>query len=241
MVFLDADQIMTLADEVTGPPIRTGGGEHRRHSYPERGLLVRFAGFTGLRSAEIVALRTESVDLLRGRGRVVSSATEASGKLQLGPPKTYQRRSVPLPASLVEELTTHLAGPGCRRVRVHVIERRTTPALELLRPTLQACRAPRRASRGDKVSRPTAQLRRHSHRRRRPPLSHHGAHGPQHDPSHSRDLRSPLPQPRSCPPPSTRCTEGPSHLDQPMSARSATAERSRDGRPYIYSTRQSMR
>ena len=26
MVFLDASQIMTLADEVTNPPIRTGGG-----------------------------------------------------------------------------------------------------------------------------------------------------------------------------------------------------------------------
>jgi len=110
IIFLDASQIMTLADEVTNPPIGTGGGEHRRRSYPERGLLVRFAGFTGLRSAEIVALRTESVDLLRGRVQVVSSATEAYGKLQFGPPKTYQRRAVPLRRSLVDELTKHLAG-----------------------------------------------------------------------------------------------------------------------------------
>lgn len=57
-----------------------------------------------------MALRTESVDLLRGRVRVVSSATEAYGRLQFGPPKTYQRRSVPLPGALVDELTTHLAG-----------------------------------------------------------------------------------------------------------------------------------
>lgn len=110
MVFLDADQVMTLADEVTNPPIRTGGGEHRRRSYPERGLLVRFAGFTGLRSAEIVALRAQSVELMRGRVQVISSATEAYGKLQFGPPKTYQRRTVPLPGALVDELTTHLAG-----------------------------------------------------------------------------------------------------------------------------------
>jgi integrase len=109
MVFLNADQIMTLADEITSPPIRTGGGEHRRRNYPERGLLVRFAGFTGLRSAEIVALRTESVDLLRGRVQVVSSATEAYGKLQFGPPKTYQRRAVPLPGALIQEPTAHLA------------------------------------------------------------------------------------------------------------------------------------
>ena len=110
MIFLDANQIMTLADAVTYPPIRTGGGEHRRRTFPERGLLVRFAAFTGLRSAEIVALRTDSVDLLRGRVQVVSSATEAYGKIQFGPPKTYQRRAVPLPGALVAELTTYLAG-----------------------------------------------------------------------------------------------------------------------------------
>jgi integrase len=110
MVFLDAGQIMTLADEVTNPPIRPGGGEHRRRSYPDRGLLVRFAGFTGLRAGEIVALRAESVDLMRGRVHVTSSATEAYGKLQFGPPKTYQRRAVPIPGALVEEMAIHVAG-----------------------------------------------------------------------------------------------------------------------------------
>ena len=110
MVFLNADQIMTLADEVTNPPIRHGGGEHRRPSFPERGLLVRFAGFTGLRSGEIVALRTKAIDLLHGRVNVIASATEAYGKLHFGPPKTYQRRAVPLPQALVDELATHLAG-----------------------------------------------------------------------------------------------------------------------------------
>jgi integrase len=71
---------------------------------------VRFAGFTGLRAGEIVALRTESVDLLHGRVHVVASATEAYGKLQFGPPKTYQRRAVPIPPALVAEMTPHLAG-----------------------------------------------------------------------------------------------------------------------------------
>jgi len=110
MVFLNADQIMTLADELTDPPIRRGGGEHRRPSFPERGLLTRFAGFTGLRSAEIVALRTEAIDLLHGRVQVIASATEAYGKLQFGPPKTYQRRAVPIPEALAAELTAHLGG-----------------------------------------------------------------------------------------------------------------------------------
>ncbi len=109
MVFLNASQIMTLADEVANPPIRTGTRGVRRQSYLGRGLLVRFAGFTGLRAGEIVALRTESVDLLRGRVHVVSSATEAYGKLQFGPPKTYQRRAVPIPQALARELAGHLA------------------------------------------------------------------------------------------------------------------------------------
>ncbi len=109
MIFLDAAQIMTLAEEVTNPPIRQGGGEHRRRSYPEWGLLVRFAGFTGLRSGEIVALRSEAIDLLHGRVEVLASATEAYGKLHFGSPKTHQRRAVPLPRSLVSELTAHLA------------------------------------------------------------------------------------------------------------------------------------
>jgi integrase len=109
MVFLDADQIMTLAEEVANPPTRRSRGDRRGPTHPERGLLVRFAGFTGLRSGEIVALRTEEVDLLHGRVHVVASATEAYGKLQFGPPKTYQRRAVPLPRTLVAELTGHLA------------------------------------------------------------------------------------------------------------------------------------
>lgn len=114
MVFLNADQIMTLGEVLANPPIRRGGGEHLRPRYQERGLLVRFAGFTGLRAGEIVALRTESLDLLHGRVHVVASATEAYGKLQFGPPKTYQRRAVPIPRALVAELTTHVAGKAGR-------------------------------------------------------------------------------------------------------------------------------
>ena len=56
-----------------------------------------------------MGLRTKEVDLLHGRVHVVASATEAYGKLQFGPPKTYQRRAVPLPRTLVAELTGHLA------------------------------------------------------------------------------------------------------------------------------------
>jgi integrase len=60
MIFLDPDQIMTLADEVTAPPVRYRREERRRDGYPEYGLLVRFAAFTGLRAGELVALRASA-------------------------------------------------------------------------------------------------------------------------------------------------------------------------------------
>jgi integrase len=110
VTFLTAEQISTLAWEVANPPITKGGGEHRQATYPDYGLLVRFAGFSGLRAGEIVALRSGAVDLMRGRVHVLNSASEVHGKIHFGPPKTKQRRSVPLPKSLVGELTVHLAG-----------------------------------------------------------------------------------------------------------------------------------
>ncbi len=110
MVFLTADQITTLASVIADPPI--AGGRGGAATYLEYGLLVRFAGFTGLRAGEIVALRTAAIDTMRGRAHVLASATEAYGRIHIGPPKTKQRRSVPIPKSLVDELAQHLAGKG---------------------------------------------------------------------------------------------------------------------------------
>jgi len=42
--------------------------------------------------------------------RVLLSASEAYGHLQIGPPKTWRRRSVPLPAALAEDLSAHVRG-----------------------------------------------------------------------------------------------------------------------------------
>jgi integrase len=52
MVFLEPDQIMDLAREVTAPPARYRRDERRVTGYPEYGLLIRFAAFTGLRAGE---------------------------------------------------------------------------------------------------------------------------------------------------------------------------------------------
>ena len=104
MVFLDVEQIMKLACEVTAPPPRYRREERRRDGYPEYGLMVRFAAFTGLRAGELVALQVKNLDLVRRRVDVVASASEAHGQLQIVATKTYERRSVPIPQSMIEEL-----------------------------------------------------------------------------------------------------------------------------------------
>lgn len=110
MVFLNEDQVMALAEEIQDPPALQRGASHREGGYPNYATLIRFAAFTGLRAGEIGALKVSKINLLRGRVEVSESADEANGKFNVGPTKTYSRRSVGLPAPLVGELTQHLAG-----------------------------------------------------------------------------------------------------------------------------------
>src|ERR1700739_3599375 len=65
--------------------------------------VVRFLAYTGLRWGEMAALRVCDFDLLRRRVNVSRSVTE-SGGLVWSTPKTWERRSVPFPAVLADEL-----------------------------------------------------------------------------------------------------------------------------------------
>lgn len=112
MVFLEPDQVMDLATEVAQPPRRYRREERRVVGYPEYGLFVRFAAFTGLRAGELVGLRVKDLELLQRRVQVFQSASEAYGQLQIVPTKTYERRSVPIPRSLINDLAEHVAGKG---------------------------------------------------------------------------------------------------------------------------------
>lgn len=109
MVFLDPEQVMALAREITKPAPRYRRDERRLSGYPEYGLLVRFAAFTGLRAGELVALRVKTLDLERRRVEVRASASEAYGQLQFVDTKTYERRTVPIPASLIDDLRALVA------------------------------------------------------------------------------------------------------------------------------------
>ncbi len=80
---------------------------------PRYRALVLCASYTGLRFGELAALRIERVDFLRRSLRVEETLTEVRGHLSFGSPKTKaSRRSVSLPALLVEVLAAHIAEHG---------------------------------------------------------------------------------------------------------------------------------
>jgi integrase len=92
MHFLDAEQVEWLA-AATDTRYRA---------------LVLFAAYTGLRPCELVALRVGRLDLLRCTARVIEAAVEVS-RLEWGPVKTHEARTVRMPRSVAEEIAASLA------------------------------------------------------------------------------------------------------------------------------------
>jgi integrase len=93
--YLGAEQVVDLAD-AAGPSGR---------------LVVLVLAYTGLRWGELAALRVSRLDLMRRRIHVAESVTELSdGTLDWGLPKSHERRWVPIPRFLVEDLAEHVAG-----------------------------------------------------------------------------------------------------------------------------------
>jgi integrase len=92
--YLSHEQVAALAAEV----------DH----LPE---VIRFLAYTGLRWGEMAALRVQDFDMLRRRVNISQAVTE-SGTLIWGLTKTHERRSVPFPASLSEELAALMVGKG---------------------------------------------------------------------------------------------------------------------------------
>ena len=55
------------------------------------------------------------LDLARGTVEVAESVTDVAGELVFGPTKTYANRHVPMPPSLLEEMTQYLGTRGSDR------------------------------------------------------------------------------------------------------------------------------
>jgi integrase len=82
-----------------------------RETPPPYDVLVILLAFTGLRFGEAAGLTVDDVDLDRCRLSVNWSVTESgSGELHRDSPKTYRRRTVPIPAFLRDRLAAHIAG-----------------------------------------------------------------------------------------------------------------------------------
>jgi integrase len=90
--YLSHEQVAALASKVERDP-----------------EVVRFLAYTGLRWGEMAALRVQDFDMLRRRVNVSRSVTE-SGGLEWTTPKSWERRSVPFPTALVEELAVLMTG-----------------------------------------------------------------------------------------------------------------------------------
>ncbi|MFV1365895.1 site-specific integrase [Mycolicibacterium elephantis] len=78
------------------------------------GLVVRLLAYTGLRWGELAALNVGSVDLQRRRLQVDQSVAEVGGRLAWKPPKDHERRSVPFPAFLSDEIAATMSGKARR-------------------------------------------------------------------------------------------------------------------------------
>lgn len=74
--------------------------------------LVRFLAYTGLRWGEATALRVRHVDRKRRRVRVEENAVNVGGHIELGTPKTHERRSVPYPEFLDDDLEARMKVDG---------------------------------------------------------------------------------------------------------------------------------
>jgi integrase len=94
--FLDHDEVIRLAEAIKAP----------------FGTLVLVLAYGGLRWGEAAALRLGRCDLLRGRLNIAESLSEARGKFAFVEPKTYEARTVVLPAFVRDRLGEHIALTG---------------------------------------------------------------------------------------------------------------------------------
>ena len=73
-------------------------------------LLVLFLAYTGLRWGELAGLRVGRLDLMRRRASIVETYVVVDGHVVPSDPKNHERREVPVPRFLIDELAAHVAG-----------------------------------------------------------------------------------------------------------------------------------
>lgn len=72
--------------------------------------VIRFTSYTGLRWGEVTGIRVGNVDLTRRRVLIEENAVEVNGHVQVGTPKTHERRAVVYPAFLDKSVRAAVKG-----------------------------------------------------------------------------------------------------------------------------------
>lgn len=97
---LTVDEVMEIAEAID----------------PRYRVLVLVGAFGGLRIGELAGLMVGDFDPLRRHVHVRRTASDVSGRVVIGPPKTPKsRRKVVLPRFVVDELSAHLQAVGANR------------------------------------------------------------------------------------------------------------------------------
>lgn len=80
-------------------------------AHPRYSGFVLFAGYSGLRFAELTALRVRDLDTERGTVRIERTLTEVAGRLHEGGPKSAAgRRTISIPPTIMAAIAGNLAG-----------------------------------------------------------------------------------------------------------------------------------
>jgi integrase len=103
--YLTHADVRDLADAVDA----LGRGIYRGQSNGY-GLLVLVLAYCGLRWGEASGLRVNDIDFKRGRLEIQHTIVEIDGIQIDSEPKDYEARSIPVPATILAELNTHVEG-----------------------------------------------------------------------------------------------------------------------------------
>jgi len=107
--YLTHAQVDALATACGYPTEVSKHRAHDEHTNEMYRLVVLFLAYTGVRFGEMAALRVGRVDLARRRAVIAESVTPVQGLgMVWGTTKTHQRREVPIPRFLVDDLARHL-------------------------------------------------------------------------------------------------------------------------------------
>ncbi len=108
-LYLSHEQVEALANECGFPADPSRHATFDTRTNPMYRLVILFLAYTGVRFGEMAALRVARLDLRRNRAVIIESVTPVQGQgLVWGTTKTHQRREVPIPRFLAEELAEHI-------------------------------------------------------------------------------------------------------------------------------------